>query len=91
MEPGRTMIHRIWRNASGMESPGKMRIAPAPMMMSGDGMGTMICSIITPMKTASWPWVLINSIIHWVISDINGISYTLYFITSDKNPVKSNI
>jgi hypothetical protein len=41
-----------------------MRIAPAPIMIMGDGMGTMICSIITPMKTESWPWVLINSMIH---------------------------
>jgi hypothetical protein len=40
------------------------------------------------MKTASWPWALINSIIHWVISEINGTSYISYFITSDKNYVK---
>jgi hypothetical protein len=43
-------------------------------MISGDGMGTIICSIITPMKTESWPWVLIDSIIHWVISKIKGTS-----------------
>jgi hypothetical protein len=71
-----------------MESPGGMRMAPAPMMIRGDGIGTIICSIITPMKTASWPWALINSIIHWVISEINGTSYISYFITSDKNYVK---
>ena len=71
-----------------MESPGKMRMAPAPMMISGDGMGTMTCSIITPMKTENWPWVLIKSIIHCVISEINSLSNSPYFITSDKNPVK---
>ena len=82
------MIHRIWRRAFGMESPGKMRMAPAPMMISGDGMGTMTCSIITPMKTENWPWVLIKSIIHCVISEINSLSNSPYLITSDKNPVK---
>jgi hypothetical protein len=43
-------------------------------MISGDGIGMMICSIITPTKTESWPWVLINSIIHWVISEIKDVS-----------------
>jgi hypothetical protein len=37
-------------------------------MNKGDGMGTMVCSIITPMKPESWSWALINSIIHCVIS-----------------------
>jgi hypothetical protein len=63
-------------------------MAPAPMTMSGDGIGTMICSIITPMKTESWPCVLINSIIHWVISEIKDPSECCYFITSVKNSVK---
>jgi hypothetical protein len=51
-EIGKTgMAHSIWAKALEMESPDGIRIAPAPMMISGDGIGTMICSIITPMKT----------------------------------------
>jgi hypothetical protein len=53
MDPGRTMVQKIRRKAWGIESPGEIRIAPAPMMINGEGMGTMICSIITPMKTES--------------------------------------
>jgi hypothetical protein len=70
-----------------------MRTAPAPIIMRGDGMGTMICSMITPMKTESWPWVLIDSIIHCVISEIKGALLKRnfqfsYFITSPKISVK---
>jgi hypothetical protein len=61
-----------------MESSGGMRIAPAPIIMIGDGIGTMICSIMTPMKTESCPWALINSIIHCVISETKNASLIIY-------------
>jgi len=47
------MIQKIWEKTLGVEGPGGIRIAPALMTISGDGMGVMICSIITPVKTES--------------------------------------
>jgi len=50
------------KKGTGNRKTGQDQDGPCPMMIIGEGMGTMTCSIITPMKTRSWPWALIDSI-----------------------------
>jgi hypothetical protein len=68
MEPGRTIWVMIGAKACKNESSALMSKKPAPIIIKGEGIGTMTLSMITPTKTLQGPWARIESMIQLRIS-----------------------
>jgi hypothetical protein len=68
MEPGRTIWPTIGAKASENERSALMSKKPAPIIIRGEGIGTITLSIITPTKTLQGPWMRMESMIQFRIS-----------------------
>jgi hypothetical protein len=70
--PGRTIFKELKTKACIQVALSGIRMNPAPMMMAGEGMGIITCSIKTPTNTLDAPWARSASKIHAVICPITG-------------------
>jgi hypothetical protein len=62
----------IGAKACKNESSALMSKKPAPIIIKGEGIGTMTLSMITPTKTLQGPWARIESMIQLRIS-VNAV------------------